>query len=94
LLEDVFIFLFLFLHCCKCSSSARAKTIDRDRDGQKNEKGTMAKQQNVSLIDIVGMSDVMGRPRYRSNIGRFLLRWILDMSTDRYIYRMARKTWR
>ena len=54
----------------------------------------MAKQQNVSLIDIVGMSDVMGRPRYRSNIGRFLLRWILDMSTDTYIYRMARKTWR
>ena len=42
----------------------------------------MAKQQNVSLIDIVGMSDVMGRPRYRSNIGRFLLRWILDMNTD------------
>jgi hypothetical protein len=94
LLEDVSIFLFLFLHCCKCSSSARAKTIDRDRDGQRNEKETMAKQQNVSLIDIVGMSDVMGRPRYRSNIGRFLLRWILDMSTDTYIYRMARKTWR
>jgi hypothetical protein len=46
----------------------------------------MAKQQNVSLIDIVGMSDVMGRPRYRSNIGRFLLRWILDMSTDTYMY--------
>ena len=46
----------------------------------------MAKQQNVSLIDIVGMSDVMGRPRYRSNIGRFLLRWILDMSTDTYIH--------
>jgi hypothetical protein len=85
---------FLFLHCCKCSSSARAKTIDRDRDGQRIEKETMAKQQNVSLIDIVGMSDVMGRPRYRSNIGRFLLRWILDMSTDTYIYRMARKTWR
>jgi hypothetical protein len=97
LLEDVFISPFPILHCCKCSSSsARVKTIDRDRDGQRNEKGTMGKQQNVSLIDIVGMSDVMGRPRYRSNIGRFLLRWILDMSTDTYmhIYRMARKTWR